>query len=218
MLAHWQKGPSMGCPGVSKCPSAVHRGRTIWKGYAAVRIWWANVNKWIPAVLELTECLEEQLRGRSLLGEMWHLTRMANKKKMSQVHGVYYATREERELKQTFDVIPVVQRLYHSTEIEFGVPNPMPKKITVAEVNCEGPRIAEEEIPHLAGVPTQAQREALRKLTGRPATAALNGMRPTAEQVEAHQKMSARVAEQLRRFRESGNVPSTNGHFEKESK
>lgn len=218
ILTHWHQGRSTGCPGAAKCPPSVHRGRTIWKGYAPVRAWSASAEKWLPAVLEITECLEEQLRGRRLVGEMWHLVRATGAKKSAQVSGVYYATRDEPGLVQGFDILPVVQRLYHSTDLEIGVPNPLPKKVSVVEVACEGPRIADEEIPHLAGVPTEAQREALRKLTGRPSSTRSSEVPPSAEQIEKLRQLSGEAKERLEKRRQFTYEVSTNGHSGKESK
>jgi hypothetical protein len=167
LFTHWASGRSHGCPGALKCPPTLHRGRTVWKGYAAIRRWTAVQSVWTAAVLEITEALEEQLRGRELMGEMWHLTRASAVKKSAQVSGIYYARRDEPELRSTFDIVPAIQRLYHSLELEFGATNQLPAKTLVEHVICAGPTTAAEVAPRQPSAPTAEQRERLRKLTGR---------------------------------------------------
>ncbi len=179
LLTHWTSGRSHACPGVSKCPVTIHRGRTVWKGYSPVRKWNPVQSTWTAAVLEITEALEEQLRGRELIGEMWHLMRSSHTKKSAQVTGVFYARRLEEALLKPFDIIAPLQRLYHTTELELGATNQLPAKIMVEPVVCQGPTIFEQTMPREQPAPTAAQREALRKLSGRmQAQPATNGAAP----------------------------------------
>jgi hypothetical protein len=131
---------------------------------------------WAAVVLEITEALEEQLRGRDLTGEMWHLMRSAVSKKSAQVSGIFYSKRTEAQLSKTFDVIAPIQRLYHSTELEFGAVNALPAKGMVEPEICVGPDIGPEPVRREPALPTESQREALRKLAGRLGTGQpLNG-------------------------------------------
>jgi len=70
---HWKSSRTIPCPGVDTCPPALHRLGTIWRGYSAAESWDDAAHVWRPSVLEVTECLEETLRGRDLRGEVWAL-------------------------------------------------------------------------------------------------------------------------------------------------
>ena len=97
-------------------------------------------------------------------------------KKSAQVSGIFYSKRTEAQLSKTFDVIAPIQRLYHSTELEFGAVNALPAKVMVEPEICVGPDIGPEPVRREPALPTESQREALRKLAGRLGTGQpLNG-------------------------------------------
>jgi len=127
LLAHWFKGRSRPCPGETECVTSVHRGATTWYGYAPVYYASADARAWVPAVLEVTESLEETLRHRNLLGEVWTLFREPGRKRTLRVAGELNANQgcAPRPLR-SFDVRPTVQRLYHTSQIQFGAKNPTP--------------------------------------------------------------------------------------------
>lgn len=167
LLTHWASGRSQACPGAGKCPPNFHRSRTVWKGYAPVRRWQPVQAAWCAAVLEVTEALEEQLRGRELCGEMWHLMRSLNGKKSGAVGGIFYSRRTEAALLKNFDVVAPIQRLYHTLDLEFGAVNALPAKILEVPVTCDGPLTEPAAAPREPAKPTTSQRETLRKMAGR---------------------------------------------------
>jgi len=129
LLTHWVRGRSLPCPGVEHCPPAVHRTRRIWKGYAPVEAWFPLEHVWIPAVLEITEALEEVLHGTCLRGSVYMLSREREGRNTHPVIGLFCEKREGDQLRQAFNVAPVLQRFYHAEELHLGVPNPIPPRL-----------------------------------------------------------------------------------------
>jgi hypothetical protein len=100
---------------------------------------------------------------------MWHLCRAASAKKSAQVTGIFYSVRSEPELQISFDVIAPIQRLYHSTDLELNVLNPIPDKVTAPVATCAGPA-PDSQVEPAYKPPTADQMEALKKLTRRMST------------------------------------------------
>lgn len=175
LITHHHSGRSYGCPGEEDCPSTLHRSRTLWKGYAPCRTWAVRLERWCPAVLEVTECLEETLRGRHLAGEVWMLTREGARRRSGKVLGAYLERKRDEELLEPFDVRQPLYRLYHTLELRLGVANPLPAKLVLPAISAAGPTLPTAARP--ADIPsvTEAQREALRKLASRGTAASANG-------------------------------------------
>lgn len=131
IMMHWARGGSVPCLPGDDCPPALHRSGSTWKGYAPVRSWDHTLGAWVPYALEITEALEEILRGRDLRGEVWRLSRQRKKNKPGTVQGTLEETRSEPALLHPFDVRPVIQRRYHCAELVWDVPNPIVPKLTV---------------------------------------------------------------------------------------
>lgn len=129
LLTHWSGRRSIPCPGEAHCPPALHRGRAVWKGYAAVEEWRPLASVWIPAVLEVTEALEEQLHGRELRGETWLLDRADTGKKPGRVSGVLCGQSATEELRAAFPIDQVLRRFYHTDALQLGVVNPLPPRL-----------------------------------------------------------------------------------------
>jgi hypothetical protein len=164
LLVHRHQGRPYGCPGEESCPLAVHRSRTLWYGYAPVHLWRPQRDDWLPGVLEITEALDELLRDRRLRGELWMLQRSLGKKKTGPVTGVLLETREDVATPPPFDVRTPLFRLYHSTALQLGVGNPLPRKLVMA-----AQRLAPPPTPGAFGLaeaptPTPATADALRRL------------------------------------------------------
>jgi len=47
----------------------------IWKGYLSAVQYHRDIKKWVPVVLEVTERLEQDLRGRVARGQLWKISR-----------------------------------------------------------------------------------------------------------------------------------------------
>lgn len=184
LLLHWHGGRSVPCQGTGDCPPTVHRSRTLWRGYGAVEGWDEAWSKWRPAVLEVTEGLEEYLRGRTLRGEVWQLVRDGALGKRAPVEGAYCETQEDQAVSPWFDPLPVLQRFYHTTSIVLGALNPLPPRTSLPAVSGPAPNLP-------VGL--------------RPAPA--EEMSP-----QRHRRMKDMVEEQEMERRRAGNVqPSVNG-------
>lgn len=131
--------------------------------------------RWNPCVLEVTECLEESLRGRHLAGEVWMLTREGGKRRSGKVLGAYLETKAETELLRTFDVRAPLFRMYHTTELEFGVLNPLPPKLLLPSIAAPAPALPMGSVPAEPPAVTAEQLDQLRRLGGRKAGQHVNG-------------------------------------------
>jgi len=173
ILTHWHGGKSYACGGVEHCHPTIHKARGPWKGYAPVRVWQPRTETWKPFVLEVTEHLEEELRGRDLRGEVWELTRRDAKKKNSPVDGLFLELRSDPQLLVEFSVIIPLQRMYHQIELDLGTPNPLPAKLVLVETAAAAPAKPAPTAAPPADRPTEKQLEQLRELraglAGKPA-------------------------------------------------
>jgi hypothetical protein len=135
---------SFPCPGQEKCPVSDHRRGTIWKGYAPTE-WWDAVGRlWIPAVFEVTESAEETLRGRDLVGEVWSFSRRPGKGKTGAVLCLFCERIALSKLSRSFDIVPVLQRVYRVTDLRLGVVNALPEKILLPAVEGDAPNLPAE--------------------------------------------------------------------------
>lgn len=169
MLTHYSRGETLPCIGEQECPSAIHRIRPVWKGYAPVRVYYSAGDWWLPGVLEITECLEELLRGRYLVGELWELTRAAGKRRTRPVEGRYVETRPIDGVFETFDILPVLQRRYHTKAIVLDIPNPVVPRVVLPVLRAPGPQ--RTEVAAEPRVPPEAFK-AMRDRLAREAAAA----------------------------------------------
>jgi hypothetical protein len=167
LITHWSAKQSFACPGDDRCAPAIHRCRSLWKGYAAVECWQFDVSAWIPAVLEVTENLEEQLRGMRLRGQVWSLERSGTKKKGDPVNGLFLETRKAELVSPAFDIVPALQRLYHTSELKLDVPNPTPSQLLLPPVLRPGPTLPEPPAERIPSAATEEQLAEIRKLAGR---------------------------------------------------
>jgi hypothetical protein len=164
VITHRYQGKTWACPGASPCPAAIHRSMTIWKGYAPGREWDFTTKAWEPCVIEVTECLEEQLRGRQLAGEVWLLTRQATKGKSGKVVGTFLERRQDPELVLAFEILNPLRRLFHQEHFEIGVPNPLAPRLMLAPVALSGPAcMAPSAVPDPRPATREQVREAFRR-------------------------------------------------------
>lgn len=131
VMTHWKNGRSLYCdPG--NCADCRQRTRRFWKGYLAVLGYEEPSKKWLPAVLEVTESAELDMRGIIRRGQEWELTRERETKKQRQpVRAVLVGELDLAELPRAFDFLPVLLNLYHETHMAIDVPNPMPGRVLV---------------------------------------------------------------------------------------
>lgn len=147
MIAHWHSGRSHPCPGPADCLPAIHRCRSVWKGFAPGESWDETRRLWFPGVVPVTEALEEVLRGRTLRGEVWVLARHVEGRKALPVTGVYCERQPECSLSPVFDITPVLLRAFHVPSILLGIPNPVPAKLEIGPSAGPAPQMPAELVP-----------------------------------------------------------------------
>lgn len=147
LITHQHAGRSTPCLGLGDCPSTVHKQRMVFKAYGPAEIWDRNNDHWQPVVMEVTENLEEILRGRTLRGEVWLLARDGPGKPNDPVTGVYIEQAEATGLRPGFDVKPVLCRVFHCPDLKLGATNPMPPRLYLEPVHEPGPVLPEEFRP-----------------------------------------------------------------------
>lgn len=131
VMTHYTREGTCPCPGEDRCPAAVHRIRPIYRGYAGVVCHVPGTDQWAPEVLEVSEHLEEVLRGRFLPGEVWALSRKTGKRRARPCVGRYLETRPIDGVFDAWDFHPVVCRMYHTDDICWGALNPVAPRIVV---------------------------------------------------------------------------------------
>jgi hypothetical protein len=142
---HRKSGETIPCPGREECKECRNRAGIIWKGYAPVHVWDSVSRLWHPFVLELTESLEEELRPRDLVGEVWRLARIGPGHKNDPVTGEFIERREGNKVPAAFDIVPVLLRMYHVSSIRLGRPNSLPPKVCLEAVAGDAPKLPEGE-------------------------------------------------------------------------
>lgn len=160
---HWHSGKSVPCPGAQECPLPVHRSRMLFKAYGPVERWEATHGVWRPAVLEITENLEERLRGRDLRGEVWVLSREDAKAKASPVIGAFCEALPHAEVSAAFDIVPILCRFYHVQTLALGAANPIPPKVFLEAVEGPPPNLPPELQPAKAREASPEETERIRK-------------------------------------------------------
>jgi hypothetical protein len=142
------KGRSKYCPGEDFC--LLHKMDRIWKGYCAAEWWLEKEKVWRPCVLEITESLELDMRGKFGRGQVWEVYReQRTSKKAPQVMGKLHETVDVSRLRPPFDVVPVLRALYHSDVIDLSKKNPCAPRLLAEDVSDDPPAI-------LASKPVQA--------------------------------------------------------------
>lgn len=131
LFTHFVRGRSKYCDPLN-CNPADHRTGRFWKGYASAELWLPRETLWMPIVLEITEALELDLRGRWERGQCWELTREKQVgKRHPPIVGVLVG-KAEGKLPPAFGVLDVLTHLYHADGLQLGELNPMPPRVLVA--------------------------------------------------------------------------------------
>lgn len=106
-------------PGCKNCLKT----RIFYYAYVPVQYWDSAFRQWIPRVLQLTECAEQVLRGITLRGTIWSITRLPGKGKLGKVSPRYVANRPTAEIPDEFDVIPSLKVVMGDRQFRLDVPN-----------------------------------------------------------------------------------------------
>lgn len=175
LFTHYTRGGSEYCPG-EHCGCHLRKLDRLWKGYVAAEVYDQAVNKWAPIVLEITENLELDFRGRYDRGQVWELSRAPKVNGKNQpVKGKLLEERDPNTFPPPFDVKPVLLHVFHVTEIALCWPNPMPSRIVVSHSEGAPPAILSASTPAEKPV-TAEQMQALRdRIGGRNGAAEKNG-------------------------------------------
>lgn len=141
LITHYYKKRSLICRG-DDCDSMIHKTERVWKGYAAVELWNAATKLWNPWVLEITESLELDLRGKWKRGQVWEFYRdTPTKGKAMPITGKLLEERDPATMPPAFEFRPVLLHLYHVHAIHLGALNPMPPRVLVQASEGDAPKI-----------------------------------------------------------------------------
>jgi hypothetical protein len=125
--------------------------------------WWRkDLRLWQPDVLEVTERLEEQIRGRELRGEVWSLSRQGDGSKNDAVVGEFCQRFPAEKVAPCFEILSVVQRCYHCPDLRFGATNPLPAPVVLPMVEGEAPALPLDRPPPASVPASQEEIDALR--------------------------------------------------------
>lgn len=117
------------CAGDRDCPAVWHKLPSMWKGYIVAGIWQQEGNLWKPAVLEITEGLEVDMRHIYQAGQQWELFRPAPQgKKQFPVSGVLLSEGHPVPPAKQFDPIAVLRTMYHAPRLVLDQDNDMPDR------------------------------------------------------------------------------------------
>jgi hypothetical protein len=144
MMTHYRPRCPIYCPGVKICDPSLHKLAAVWKAYAPVEVWRENPYRdWIPAVFEVTERLDELLKGEQLRGQVWCLRRVPIAPKRAECTGNFSEFCDASKLRKPFSMLPILTRVYHTPVIVLGIPNPKPPRIFLAPSKDFIPKTAE---------------------------------------------------------------------------
>jgi len=188
ILTHWTPKRPYACPGARNCQATIHRGPTVWKGYAAAELWRdLPFRDWLPIVLEITERLWESMSATALRGQIWSLWRVGGDRKSKEVTGELLDIVEPKILRTDVEVAPVVCRVYRTSEIEWGVKPFLPARQLLAPISEQPPPNAAETVDprSIPGTPEyEADQAATRELIRQSLARNGNGKSQTARGVK----------------------------------
>jgi hypothetical protein len=146
LLTHYVKDRSMYCPGRGECPVTLHAQGSVWKGYIAAELWSDQTKRYYPTVAEITESAELDMRGRYKRGQLWTLSRppSATGKRCPYV-ATLLESQAEADCPPPFDVIPLLQQMYHRLDVRLDAENPLPGRIFAAAHEGVGPQLGDVE-------------------------------------------------------------------------
>lgn len=174
LASHYVRGRSLWCePG--NCPASLHKEPRYWKGYSPVEVWYEKPGVWAPFVLEVTEALELDFRGKWRRGQLWELERLpVTKQSKPPVTGTMIEERDPESFPPAFEIGPTVKRLYHA-EVTFGIKSWIPDRTIVSPTKDAGPRTGKEGEGKPTDHRTTKEIEAALKANGWQAPEAFRG-------------------------------------------
>lgn len=159
-FTHYVRGRSYYCPG-RDCTCQHSRIMRVWKGYLAAEQYEQRQNLWLPQVLEVTEFLELDFRGRFKRGQVWSIERLTEKKgHTNPVTGKLLEERDERTFPPPHRILDTLLHLYHEASLELIYTNPMPDRTFVTPSEGDAPA-------HLADPAKQVNAEEVKEALNR---------------------------------------------------
>lgn len=150
LFTHRLGDDSVYCPGEG-CVPANHRRPKIWKGYACVQMWNDPREVWLPRVLEITECLDLDMRPYWSRGQVWRLWReIKSAGAPAPVQGELVDQVEPSQLPDPFPIPPVLFGIYPGQTIKLDEQNHKPPRVVAAISRDTAPICAkkpQEEAP-----------------------------------------------------------------------
>lgn len=126
---HWYERACRPCGGPEACPSVWHKVPPVWFAYAPAEVWRGDLHLWLPCVIELTAHCVDCLTAPVLRGQVWKLTRRPGRGKASAVDAVFHEQRPETGLRPFFDIRPVCEDFWRTSNVVWDVPNPKKPKL-----------------------------------------------------------------------------------------
>lgn len=126
---HYDKRGNLPCIGPKR--ACKHCGRLPDRFYAYASVLWQDdrTGKADPWVIQLTACMEETLRPiPDLRGQVWCLQRVSELK-TAELIGHFLEQRAPDTLPAAFGVIPVLQRVFQTTDLVIPNKNPFPDRV-----------------------------------------------------------------------------------------
>lgn len=168
------------------CPPERHKRAYVCKWYAPGQEWIDGDNVWRRVVIEVSEALELEFRGRNPRGEVWVLTRVIvrkrrgkEKKDKTKVTGEFVEAIEESHLPEWFDVDPTLCHVYREIGLPEPKENPLPDRpLSEDQPGLPPTRLLTAKQPKQPAKPvmTDEDRERLREARNR-----IRGGRPVEE-------------------------------------
>lgn len=134
------------CPG-KDCNCQNSRVKRQWKGYVAAEQYDQGANLWLPTVLEVTEYLELDFRDIYQRGQVWEISRMAEKPKQTNpVTGKLLEVRNPDTFPPAHQIYDALLHLYHVTVLDMSQRNPLPARTYVKPSLGDAPQCMVPEI------------------------------------------------------------------------
>lgn len=159
-FTHYFRGRSQFCHG-KDCNPLMHKTDATWKGYIAAEWYIEQLAAWRPIVMEITEHAELDMRGLYRRGQIWNFYRPSDaSKKNPPTFAALLEERSPESMPPAFDILPVLQTLYHTMNIDLGVLNPLPPRVLLYDSADPPPEFLREKVEQQQA----AQAEQARKL------------------------------------------------------
>ena len=113
----------------------------IWKGYLSAVQYHRDIKKWVPVVLEVTERLEQDLRGRVARGQLWKISRgPKDGNKRIPLRGVMGQQQRPEMTPVAIDVYPKLRNdIFRNQEVTLDQENPLPDLVVVVPLELPPP-------------------------------------------------------------------------------